>query len=237
VLGIAVGANPARAAGEHASVIRAERRFVDDAAVHCLVAGPPEGQEVLLLHGLRFTSATWVQTGTIKLLADRGYRVISVDLPGMGASAPPQQPMNKWLSVAVRELCHGRPVVVAPSMSGMYAVPFLVNEPERLAGFVAAAPAALERYRSKLAGVKVPTLAIWGSEDTVVPPEQADWIIRAMPNARRVIIPGAQHACYLTHAKEFHDELLRFLASLPAPTTQPAGRPTTTQPSAADSPD
>jgi pimeloyl-ACP methyl ester carboxylesterase len=225
------------ASEDDASAIRSERKAVGDAAVHYLVAGPEAGAEVMLLHGQRFTSDVWVRTGTIILLAERGYRVIAVDLPGSGKSEQTKQDVDKWLSVAVRELCHGRPVVVAPSMSGRYALPFLVSEPDRLAGFVAAAPAALEPFRAKLAGLKVPTLAIWGSKDTVVPPEQADWILKAIPNARRVIIPGARHASYLSNPNEFHDELLQFLASVASPATQPAAGPPgipSTQPAASE---
>ena len=46
---------------------------------------------ILLLHGMAFTSATWVEkvqsqtdpsVNTINLLAASGYKVIAVDLPG-----------------------------------------------------------------------------------------------------------------------------------------------------------
>lgn len=221
-MGVAGGMEFARADAHDDTAIRSERKVVGDAAVHYLTAGPADGREVVLLHGQKFTSAVWVQTGTIKLLAELGYRVVAVDLPGFGDSPATTQDVDKWLSVAVRTLCNGRPVIVAPSMSGRFALPFLTSEPDRMAGFVALAPVALKPYRQKLVGIKVPTLALWGSKDSVVPPDQSTWLVEAMPNVRRVIVPGARHTVYTTNTKEFHDELAQFLANLPWPTTQPA---------------
>lgn len=48
-------------------------------------AKPPEASphvSVLLLHGMAFTSETWQNLGTIGTLAQMGYRVVAVDIPG-----------------------------------------------------------------------------------------------------------------------------------------------------------
>ena len=37
---------------------------------------------VLLLHGIRFSSDTWLQLRTLAVLADAGHRAVAVDLPG-----------------------------------------------------------------------------------------------------------------------------------------------------------
>ena len=42
--------------------------------------------DVLLLHGKKFTSKTWLDLSTLKVLAERGHRAIAVDLPGFGKS-------------------------------------------------------------------------------------------------------------------------------------------------------
>lgn len=39
-------------------------------------------QCALLLHGMNFKSQTWLDLGTIALLAAMGHRVVAVDLPG-----------------------------------------------------------------------------------------------------------------------------------------------------------
>ena len=66
--------------------VRSQSVKVRGGKVHFLVAGPAKGQAVVLLHGATLTSETWEETGTIQTLANAGYRVIAVDLPGLGRS-------------------------------------------------------------------------------------------------------------------------------------------------------
>lgn len=43
---------------------------------------PMEGaRNVLLLHGAKYSAQTWLDLGTLSLLAGEGYRVAAVDLP------------------------------------------------------------------------------------------------------------------------------------------------------------
>ncbi len=66
-----------------------------DKKIHYLEAGDGALPTVLLLHGARFSSETWRELGTIELLADAGYHVLALDLPGYGRSqTSPIDPKN-----------------------------------------------------------------------------------------------------------------------------------------------
>jgi pimeloyl-ACP methyl ester carboxylesterase len=45
-----------------------------------------ESVSILLLHGARYTSSTWVDLGTLNALANAGCRAVAVDLPAHGSS-------------------------------------------------------------------------------------------------------------------------------------------------------
>lgn len=45
-------------------------------------SGQATGFSVLLLHGIRFSSETWKNLGTLHRLAQAGYRAVAIDLPG-----------------------------------------------------------------------------------------------------------------------------------------------------------
>jgi hypothetical protein len=62
-------------------------------------------------------------------------------------------------------------VLVSPSMSGTYSLSFVVKHSEQLQGFVAVAPVGILKMTQQLRGILLPTLAIWGSDDRIVPVE------------------------------------------------------------------
>jgi abhydrolase domain-containing protein 14 len=61
----------------------------------------------------------------------------------------------------------GYPIVISPSMSGRYSLPLVSQNPEKLGGFVAVAPVGIPKFLGQLTGIKLPTLAIWGSNDSI----------------------------------------------------------------------
>jgi pimeloyl-ACP methyl ester carboxylesterase len=183
--------------------------------LHCLESGSSSSPTVLLLHGARYSSDTWKSLGTLERVAKAGYHVLALDLPGYGASEVSPLEPEGFLSEAMTALGVEKAVVVSPSMSGQFSFPLLVDSPERVAAFVPVAPAGSERYLSRLRKVKVPTLVIWGEKDTIIPVEKSDALAAAIEDAKRVILQGAGHSCYLDRPEEFHRALLEFLQGLP----------------------
>ncbi len=182
--------------------------------VHYLEAGSAGDPEVLLLHGRNFKSATWLETGTIEILEASGFHVFAVDLPGFGKSAPNDLGKPETLKAIIQGLGLSMPVVVAPSMSGGYALPVVAEGKPPLKAFVAVAPVEVPDHAERLTGNPLPVLVIWGSDDPVVPPENADLLCEAMPNSEKVEIENGGHPTYLTRTDIFHSYLMGFLEGL-----------------------
>jgi 2-hydroxymuconate-semialdehyde hydrolase len=105
-----------------------ESRVVDtDAAgpIHHLVAGDPDGEPIVCLHGVSTTAATWLPM--VPALPDE-YRFYMPDRPGRGLSAAPsyrgrnlRQFMVGYLLDLFDELDLDRPHVVGNSLGGQQA--------------------------------------------------------------------------------------------------------------------
>ena len=179
-----------------------------------LEAGPPGTTTVLLLHGARYSSETWRELGTIATLAENGHHVIAFDLPGYGNSDASEVPRNEYLNQALSQLWPtSRFVIVSPSMSGGFSLPFVARQPDRVAGYIPVAPVGIDDHRAALERVDVRTLVVWGENDQVIPVSQATVLAKAL-NGETSIFAGAGHACYLDRPDEFHRALLKFVGGL-----------------------
>ncbi|XP_006169401.1 protein ABHD14A isoform X2 [Tupaia chinensis] len=176
--------------------------------------------EVVLLHGKAFSSHTWERLGTLQLLSQRGYRAVALDLPGFGNSAPSSEARTEagradLLERALRDLEVQNAVLVSPSLSGHYALPFLMRGHRQLRGFVPIAPTSTQNYtQEQFCAVKTPTLILYGELDHVLAPQSLQRL-RHLPNHSVVKLHNAGHACYLHQPRDFHLVLLAFLDRLP----------------------
>jgi pimeloyl-ACP methyl ester carboxylesterase len=121
-------------------------RFValSDGQVHYDVAGPEDGQPVVLVHGFSVPSYTWDRTA--RALADSGFRVVRYDLYGRGYSDRPEVTYDRALFVnQLRELLDSLRIswpvdVVGLSMGGAITAAFAADHPERVRRLAFLAP-------------------------------------------------------------------------------------------------
>jgi abhydrolase domain-containing protein 14 len=186
--------------------------------------GKPGWPEVLLLHGMKFDCRTWLDLGTLELLAKEGFRAVAIDLPGYGRSKDLAAKPDEFLFAALPRLDLKKPVILFPSMSGIFAFPFAVAHPEMITGLVPIAPVGITDWGAKLSGSPLPALIVWGEADTVIPLAQAETLHQLLPKSEKLILPKASHPCYLDDPATFHAGLLEFLKPFKPEGPIPAGR-------------
>ncbi|XP_078517288.1 putative protein-lysine deacylase ABHD14B [Lissotriton helveticus] len=197
---------------------------VDGQTLFYRQAEPAHGDpalSVLLLHGIRFSSETWLTLKTLSILAEAGYRAAAIDLPGLGnskqasAPAPVGQPApGSFLKGVSEALKLGPAVVISPSLSGMYSLPFLMQHGEMVKAYIPVAPICTDKFTAEeYAAVKTPTLIVYGDQDAQLG-ELSLNNLKNLANHKVMVMKGAGHPCYLDKPDEWHQGLLDFLKTL-----------------------
>ena len=185
------------------------------AAAYCKGVEPAARPAVLLLHGASFDATTWIETGTLEALCSEGVDAYAIDLPGFGSTPRFDHDPVELFNEVIDSLDIDPVVVVSPSMSGNYSLPWLMSSPPAAAGFVPVAPVGISSWRTP-EGFAVPTLGFWGENDRVVPVAQGRNLIAAIPGAELRIFEGAGHAVYMNDPARFNEELIDWINSIPS---------------------
>ncbi|CAL1546146.1 unnamed protein product, partial [Lymnaea stagnalis] len=175
--------------------------------------------DILFLHGMRFTSKNWLDIKSLHHVANWGYRGVAVDLPGYGKSInilEPESNANFMMSL-ISTLGLHRPIIVSPSMSGGFSLPFIFDDPttstERSMAFIPVAPVSTKKFISQFKKSEIPTLILVGTNDTVNGQESTK-DLKNLRNNWYAPIEGASHPCYLDNPDAFHRLLYHFLKQL-----------------------
>ncbi|KAM3914168.1 putative protein-lysine deacylase ABHD14B [Leptodactylus fuscus] len=187
-------------------------------------AVPAQGSSrppVLLLHGIRFSSQTWMDLGTLQKLAAAGHRAIAIDLPGLGCSSDAKAPSPLgepappgFIQEVLDSLNMVPAAIISPSLSGMYSLPFVLNNPQSVAAYVPVAPICTDKFTAQDYGrVQFPALIVYGDGDEQLG-EVSVRNLKNLPNSHVFCMEGAGHACYLDDPETWHHRLLQFLGSL-----------------------
>jgi len=202
--------------------------LVDGKDVEFLEAGPKSAAKtVLFCHGAAFSMATWQHVGVLDALAKAGIRAIALNLPGYGKSSKTITKGGKsgfLRSVAgALELPHTL-MVVAASMGGSYALPFVAEPgPYNIAGYVAVAA-----VNTPGRTINMPVLGIYGSEDQPrLDRDKTSYFDGEQYGNRTqlVVFAGAPHPCYLRDiaaARQFSTLVVKFAFAGGAETPEPA---------------
>jgi abhydrolase domain-containing protein 14 len=182
--------------------------------IHALQMGDESAPCVLFLHGARYSAKDWHANGTLAFVARRGWRALAVDVPGFGGTGGLEiRNHYELLPELIAAARLDRPVVVAPSMGGLYLLTILHQHHGLLRGIVPIAPVGV-RSLVKPIPVELPALIVWGANDTTIPPAQADELASRLPGSQKEILSDAGHACYLDQTQRFHALLGAFLDGL-----------------------
>lgn len=176
---------------------------------------------VLLLHGIRFSSENWLNIGTLDTVAGAGCRAVAIDLPGLGRSKSAEAPAAVGeLAPAgfLKEVCDqlnlSPVVVISPSLSGMYSLPFLMEHQDLVRAYVPVAPICTDKFTAEqYQSVKVPSLIVYGDKDS----QLGEVSLRNLSNLANhsvVVMKGAGHPCYLDDPDTWHKALTDFLNTL-----------------------
>lgn len=184
---------------------------IGDTELYCLQETSGSKGEVLLLHGAKFSAATWRELGTLEELADAGYRVCALDMPGYGNSPPSSFPADAVLQEVLQQRAPEGAVIVGPSLGGRYGLDLYFAYQQGVRGLILVGTVGVDAYRQRFREIGVPCLLVWGSEDTVSPPDNARFLEKEIPDAELVMLEGARHPCYLDQPTEWHERLLAFL--------------------------
>jgi pimeloyl-ACP methyl ester carboxylesterase len=153
-------------------------------------------------------------------LLSRHFRVMAFETPGFGQSPenPRAQSMPEVASMmaqALSKLGVDAFNLLGTSAGGETALWLALQAPERVLALVLEAPAAMRQDGAELEGrleeLATPTLVLFGTRDTVIPPATGSAYKALIPNGHLVFVYDAGHAISADRPEAFTEVVVDFL--------------------------
>jgi pimeloyl-ACP methyl ester carboxylesterase len=180
------------------------------------IAGNPADPLLLAIHGWSQRNGWQTWEPLMAPLAEAGYFVVSVDMPGWGESpALDNLPLGGSRAVqVVIDILDGlqkeTAVLLGKSWGGGVAVKTALAYPNRVTRLVLTAPAL--RNLNQLSQIAQPVLLTWAEDDPVIPVALADQYLAAVPDITYVSYPTGGHGAAMKNAADFAPQIITFLA-------------------------
>lgn len=172
------------------------------------------GPLVLGLHGWSQRNGWHTWEPLIKPLAAAGQRVVSVDMPGWGASPPvPGEMTAEQATNVVIALLDALDVesaaLMGKSWGGGVALQTALAHPKRISRLILTAPAF--KRLDRLHQVKQPVLLVWAEDDPVIPIRFARDYVTKVPQIELVTYERGGHSAATNNADDFAPRAAAFL--------------------------
>jgi pimeloyl-ACP methyl ester carboxylesterase len=162
----------------------------------------------------------------------RVERLVLVSAAGISIHSLRRRPVRTWGRAAVALGAYGaaniQATIVRPRLRHI-ALAAVARHPTRLRpdicwemmngaghspGFTDALNALLDYdFRDRLGEIRAPTLIVWGTDDMLVPVEDASEFERAIPDARKVLLEDTGHVAMIERPETFNRELMGFVGA------------------------
>lgn len=197
---------------------------VGNRTVFFRVENVSEKTNVLLLHGMRFSSSSWLEIDAFRKISQWRYNVYALDYPGFGKSEENakyslRDGRYENSSKFVHDFCEETGIksttIVGPSMGGAIALKTLMDYPNIVDRVIALAPAGFDSLRKLLYKIEKPVNLVWGTEDGNIDISYGRRFHDLIAGSSLNTIKGAGHALYLDKTAQFFSLLKNLLLNEP----------------------
>ena len=192
-----------------------EEIFIDTeiATIFAKSAGTQENPLVLGVHGYSQRNGWHTWEPLMRPLAQVGFWVVSVDMPGWGRTVLKQLEKNVSPETAVLQMLDSldvdQAILMGKSWGGGVVLEVALNHPQRVTKLILTAPA--WQNVDPLRNLQQPVLLAWAKDDPVIPYEQAAHYTEQLPNVQLETYESGGHSAAQKNIADFAPKAIEFL--------------------------